>query len=105
MLHFIDNVGALRALVHGAYRAHAMGALACVYQLILAVAGCRFWGEFVESGANIADGPTRIGPALLTSLGGAAINAVHVNARLPDLVGLRSFPLCDLLRLLERFNA
>ena len=66
-------------------------------QLIAAECGVRVWFEFVESEANIADGPSRFGKAWVASPDATHLQSTMEDARLPDLSGLLSAP-ADSLR-------
>ena len=85
VIHFIDNMGALAGCITGG---SSVPDANCIYQLHalkLAELGCRYWAEFVESAANLADEPSRSGADCpsAASLGAAA--AVCDLPPLPDL--------------------
>ena len=61
VMHFVDNQGTLSTLIRGAARDGDLAVLASFYQLTCARLGVRAWLEYVESEANIADGPSRVG--------------------------------------------
>ena len=60
-IHFIDNRGALAQIVSGAAAEEDLSSLADLQQILSAKLGARSWSEYVESSANIADGPSRLG--------------------------------------------
>ena len=88
VIHFVDNQGALACLINGCSRADDVGAVASMYQLILAKLGCRCWAEYVESSANIADGPSRDGHEWHLADECVKIGARLIEARLPALEDL-----------------
>ena len=92
LLHFVDNQGALAALISGFSSQDDCCSVACLYQLIAAEAGIRPWFEYVESEANIADGPSRVGAAWSDSAEAVQISCTMEPARLPDLSRLFNAP-------------
>ena len=68
LLHFVDNQGTLSTLIRGAARDGDLAVLSSFYQLTCARLGIRAWIEYVESDANIADGPSRRGVAWVFSV-------------------------------------
>ena len=61
LLWFIDNLGALGAMVKAASRAADCAALAMTTHCALAAFDVELWGEWVDSDANPADGFSRLG--------------------------------------------
>ena len=57
---FIDNVGALSSLLHGYSSKPDCARLCNVFHLLAASLRCSFWFEWVPSGANISDLPSRL---------------------------------------------
>ena len=99
MLHFVDNQGALSCLVNGCFRAGDMGAIATLYQILMAKMSCRVWAEYVESSANCSDGPSRDGDEWRFHETCRALGATVIRARLPKLEKLKGTPLVELLNL------
>ena len=97
VLHFIDNQGALSCLINGVSRAPDVGAVACLYQLVMAKLECRSWAEYVESTANISDGPSRLGRKWAFTEECRLIGATLIEAKLPLLSNLRASSLETLL--------
>ena len=92
VIHFVDNQGALSALIGGFSTDPDTSAIACMYQLIAASCSVRVWFEYVESEANIADGPSREGVAWGSSPLACAIDCSMERAALPDLSSLSLAP-------------
>ena len=88
----MDNQGALAALISGFSSQDDCCSVACLYQLIAAEAGIRPWFEYVESEANIADGPSRAGFAWSDSAEAVQLSCTMEPARLPDLSRLFTAP-------------
>ena len=59
MIHFVDNTGALSALVHGYARKPDMARMVNVFHAQMVGLQCEWYGEWVPSKANPADIPTR----------------------------------------------
>ena len=59
VIHFIDNTGALFGLAKGISRDIDSARLISVFQTVSAAVGVNVWFEFVASGANFADLPSR----------------------------------------------
>ena len=92
LLHFVDNQGALASLIHGFSSQDDCCSLACLYQLTAAEAGVRVWLEYVESEANLADGPSRFGGRWEYGDDAQAICCTMEEAYLPDLQCMLSAP-------------
>jgi hypothetical protein len=60
VLCFVDSQAALSALVGGASSSPSLARLASVWQITYGSVSARVWAEWVESAANIADGPSRL---------------------------------------------
>ena len=73
------------------------GAVATVYQLLVARFGRRVWAEYVESTANISDGPSRLGRKWAFTEECRLIGATLIEAKLPLLSNLRASSLETLL--------
>ena len=69
VVHFIDNTGAMFGLSRGASRDYDTSRMAHVFQVLAAALSCRVWFEYVPSGANISDLPSRQDLTLLRSMG------------------------------------
>ena len=69
VVHFIDNTGAMFGLSKGASRDYDTSRMAHVFQVLAAALSCRVWFEYVPSGANISDLPSRQDLTLLRSMG------------------------------------
>ena len=61
VIHFIDNSSALSGLIKGHSSQNDSSALLSIFAVITASLCARFWHEFVESSANVADGLSRNG--------------------------------------------
>ena len=61
LIHFVDNQGGLASLVNGFCADEDISAVACLYQFLVAALGISVWFEYIESPANLADGPSRDG--------------------------------------------
>ena len=59
VVHFVDNTGALSAMVHGYARKPDCARLVNAYHAQSVALRCLVWGEWVPSKANPADIPTR----------------------------------------------
>ena len=66
VLDFVENQGALAALTNGFSTNEDTSAVACSYQHLAASISARVWFEYVESEANVTDGPPREGMAWRT---------------------------------------
>ena len=69
VIHFIDNTGALFNMAKGTSRDDDSARLVHVMHAVLAATECNVWLEYVQSGANIADLPSRGEFELLKELG------------------------------------
>ena len=96
-VHFIDNLSSLAMLISGTAAAEDLGAFASLYQILATKLDSRAWLEFVESSANLADGPSRLGPQWRFSELARRLNAVVIDARMPELPDLLSAPLSSLV--------
>ena len=96
LLHFVDNQGALAALIGGFSTDTDTSAVACAYQLLVATLGVRVWFEYVESEANISDGPSRLGLAWGQTREALQLGVTMEEASLPQVEHLGSAPLCML---------
>ena len=93
VLHFIDNIGGLAALIGGASAAEDLSAIATVFQLLVVTLGVRLWLEYVESEANPSDGPSRLLKHWAKTMLCRCLGAKLVTARLPDLSALSTAPI------------
>ena len=59
VVHFVDNTGALSAMVHGYARKPDMARMVNVFHAQMVGLQCEWYGEWVPSKANPADIPTR----------------------------------------------
>ena len=80
VIHFIDNVGALVGIAKGYSRDIDSARLIHFFHSIAAAVNTNVWFEFVASGANIADLPSRDELEKLHELGSVAFQP-----RWPDL--------------------
>ena len=71
---FIDNTGALFGLAKGYSGDDDSARMIHAFHSVLAAIDCNVWLEYVQSGANIADQPSRGDVALLLSLGSIAFD-------------------------------
>ena len=101
-IHFIDNQSSLAMLVKGTAAAEDLGALASLRQILATKLDSRAWLEFVESSANLADGPSRLGPQWYFSELARRLNAVVIGALLPELPDLLNAPLSSLVEAFAR---
>ncbi len=99
ILHFVDNQSALASIISGSSKAEDIGAIACLYHLILGARGSRSWLEYVESSANLSDGLSRMGERWCRTKLASELGAVVRPAVLPALPCLRRAPLAELIRL------
>ena len=79
---FVDNTQAVFNLASGSARAHDSARMVHIFHCMCAALGTRVWIEYVPSGANIADQPSRLEFALLTEMGSVDISA---GLKWPDL--------------------
>ena len=77
--HWIDNTGALAALIKGYARAEDLAKIVHAFAFINLGLQCVIWFEYVRSKANVADFPSRGDFALLRGLGAHCVPLV-----LPD---------------------
>ena len=63
LIHFVDNMGALAAMIRGYSPQEDAAAIACVVHLLHAKSSIRSFYEHVESEANVVDGFSREGEA------------------------------------------
>ena len=82
VIHFIDNTGALYGMANGYSGDDDSARLIHAYHCILGAVDANVWLEYVPSGANIADHPSRSDFALLREWGSRYFEAV-----LPPLGG------------------
>lgn len=80
VIHFVDNSGALSILTKGYSREADCGRMTHFFHAIAASLQVRVWFEYVASGANIADLPSRNEFTKLRELGSIAFQTVW-----PDL--------------------
>ena len=85
VLHFVDNQAALSTLISGAADDVDSSAVALLYQLALVQSGTRAWLEYVESDANISDGPSRLLDRWSESPLCRSLGAYRALATVPDL--------------------
>ena len=88
----MDNIGGLAGLIGGASGADDLSAIASVFQLLTVSMGLRTWLEYVESEANIADGPSRLMDLWIHTPLCKKLNAEQFEALLPDLRLLSDAP-------------
>ena len=98
VLHFIDNIGGLAALVGGKSSAEDLSSLATLYQMLIVTLGVRAWREYVESDANVSDGPSRLLDAWSETPICNSLGAKQVPCVLPDITSLLTPPLDELKR-------
>ena len=80
VIHFIDNTGALFSMAKGYTRVVDAARMVHVFHSLCAAINAQVWFEFVPSGANLADQPSRDELDLLDELGSTAFEA-----RWPDM--------------------
>ena len=80
VIHFIDNTGALFGMAKGYTRVVDAARMVHVFHSLCAAINAQVWFEFVPSGANLADQPSRGELELLSELGSTAFEA-----RWPDM--------------------
>ena len=61
LLHFVDNTSALSGFIGGSASSEDSAAIFAIFHVQLMRLNIRYWAEHVESKANVADGPSRIG--------------------------------------------
>ena len=79
MLHFIDNTGALFGLSKGYSGDDDSSRLIHHFHCVLGAVDANVWMEYVASGANISDLPSRGDFALLNELGSSRFEVVLPN--------------------------
>jgi hypothetical protein len=94
VIHFIDNQSAVAGILKGYSRACDSAVLAALYNGLMASAAAAVWVEYVESSANLADGPSRRGCSDDTH---SLIDADLQYFAFPDIPGLLSTPTLALL--------
>jgi hypothetical protein len=82
VIHFIDNTGALFGMAKGYSGDDDSARLIHVFHTVASAVDANVWLEYVQSGANIADLPSRGEFALLESLG-----SIRFETRLPRVGG------------------
>ena len=82
VIHFIDNSGALFGMAKGYSGDDDSARMIHAFHTVLAAIDCNVWLEYVQSGANIADQPSRGDEALLLSMG-----SVRFEMELPPVGG------------------
>ena len=75
VVHFIDNKAALACVVRGFSRHRDLAAIAGRLWFEMAVMHCDYRAEFVPSGENLADGPSRDETSIMEAL--KAVELVH----------------------------
>jgi hypothetical protein len=80
VIHFVDNTGALFGLAKGSSMDEDSARLAHTFHCAASALDANVWLEYVASGANLADHPSRGDFALLHSMG-----SVRFEIALPDL--------------------
>ena len=68
-------------------------AVACLYQLLIAKHGAKVWLEYVESDANVSDGPSRLLGSWVFSDLARKLGCSMEEAKLPDIDALLEAPL------------
>jgi hypothetical protein len=76
VVHFIDNTGALSAMIHGYARQPDCARLVNVFHAQALGLGCECFFEWVPSKANIADVPTRLELLWMLPHGSKRVNLV-----------------------------
>ena len=76
IIHFIDNQGAMFGLSKGTARDYDTSRIVHAFHTMAAALRCSVWYEFVPSGANISDLPSRGELELLESMGGVPFDVV-----------------------------
>ena len=76
VIHWIDNTGALAALIKGYARASDLAKIVHAFAATNLGLQCEVWFEYVRSKANIADLPSRGEFGLLHSLGASRVDLV-----------------------------
>lgn len=95
VIHFVDNTSALAGCIAGGCSVPDMN---CIFQLLalkLAELSCRYWAEYVESAANLADEPSRGGAACPVA---ESLGAKIIALELPPIDDLWSASLFALKR-------
>ena len=95
LLSYIDNQGAMEALIKGYSSGSDTAAIACVFHLMAAKLAMRVFFEHVFSDSNISDGMSRLGLQDFY----AKTKWESYLAKVPDLTNLSAAPLRVLQRL------
>ena len=85
VLHFIDNQPALATLISGAAKDFDSAASAFLYHLASIEIEAKVWLEYVDSDANVSDGPSRLLDAWALSDLCKRLGARKAKTVLPDL--------------------
>ncbi len=93
IVFFIDSQAVLGALVAGTSPATQLAKIACLWQLAYTSVRARCWCEWIESAANIADGPSRILWKWLFTNEARALQSTLQQAKVPDLLAEQWQPL------------
>ena len=96
LVHFIDNQSSLGAFISGSAGACDLARVAALYQLSAAHLRCRAWLEYVQSSANLSDGPSRLQWKWRWSAIARSLGAKLIPARLPAFDNLKECHLVDL---------
>ena len=94
VVHFIDNTSALAGCIKGGSSVEDSNVIFQLLSLRLAELGTRYWAEYVESAANLADEPSRAEECPVAEDLGARV----VEVQLPPLSAFMDSAV-DLLRL------
>ena len=86
VIHFVDNIGVLAGCISGSSSSPDTNAILQLHSLKLAELDCRYWAEYVESAANLADEPSRSTVCPLAASMGADVGP----CQLPDIEDLWS---------------
>ena len=97
LLFFCDNISALSGLISGHSPKVDTACILSVFHVLLMNLSCRVWGEYVESPANMADGPSREGQDWHFPLdGGCDMMRADLPDDLPFQAGAALEPLVNL---------
>lgn len=66
--HYIDNQGALYSFINGRSADPDINRIVFLYGMIASRLSCRPWFDYVSSGSNVADLPTRLSLLLTLSV-------------------------------------
>ena len=95
VIHFVDNISVLAGCISGACSSPDANQVLQLHSLRLADLQCRYWAEYVESAANLADEPSRSTDCPMARAMGADIGP----CQLPCLANLWSAARTQLARM------